>query len=159
MAEPVPLPPPGFDDLLVNQKINYVQSFGTELRPHPETVPVPDWHREIIDERLKNLEANPDAGDNWEVFRSDSARIRQPPLKRMSRRFIVRPLAEANLENAAQWYHEERPGLADGFSKMSIGRSCACASGRFNSPWWPAMCAERCCTPSRTPSIFGCLTR
>ena len=33
----------------------------------------------------------------------------------MSRRFIVRPLAEADLENAARWYEEEGPGLAGRF--------------------------------------------
>ena len=33
----------------------------------------------------------------------------------MSRRFIVRPLAEADLENAARWYEEERAGLAERF--------------------------------------------
>lgn len=30
----------------------------------------------------------------------------------MARRFIVRPLAEADLESAARWYDDERPGLA-----------------------------------------------
>jgi plasmid stabilization system protein ParE len=33
----------------------------------------------------------------------------------MARRFIVRPLAEADLENAARWYDEERAGLAERF--------------------------------------------
>ena len=33
----------------------------------------------------------------------------------MSRRFIVRPIAEADLDNAARWYDEERPGLATRF--------------------------------------------
>jgi plasmid stabilization system protein ParE len=33
----------------------------------------------------------------------------------MPRRFIVRPLAEADLENAAQWYGEERARLAERF--------------------------------------------
>ena len=33
----------------------------------------------------------------------------------MSRRFIVRPLAEADLEDAAQWYEDERAGLAERF--------------------------------------------
>jgi plasmid stabilization system protein ParE len=33
----------------------------------------------------------------------------------MSRRFIVRPLAEADLDNAARWYDEERPGFATRF--------------------------------------------
>ena len=35
----------------------------------------------------------------------------------MSRRFIVRPLAEADSENVARWYDEERPGLAERFLK------------------------------------------
>lgn len=33
----------------------------------------------------------------------------------MSRRFIVRPLAEADLDDAAGWYDNERPGLAARF--------------------------------------------
>jgi len=33
----------------------------------------------------------------------------------MTRRFIVRPLAEADLEDAARWYDGERAGLADRF--------------------------------------------
>ena len=67
MPKPVPLPPPGFDDLSVDEKIDYVQSLWDRIAATPETVPVPDWHRDIIDERLKDLQANPDAGDNWEV--------------------------------------------------------------------------------------------
>jgi plasmid stabilization system protein ParE len=33
----------------------------------------------------------------------------------MARRFIVRPLAEADIESAAQWHHGEQPGLAARF--------------------------------------------
>jgi plasmid stabilization system protein ParE len=33
----------------------------------------------------------------------------------MSRRFIVRPLAEADLEHAAGWYDEEQVGLGSRF--------------------------------------------
>ena len=33
----------------------------------------------------------------------------------MPRRFIVRPLAEADLEDAARWYGEERAHLAERF--------------------------------------------
>jgi len=33
----------------------------------------------------------------------------------MSRRFIVRPLAEADIEDAARWYDDERAGLVDRF--------------------------------------------
>jgi putative addiction module component (TIGR02574 family) len=67
MPRPVPLPPPGFDDLSVDEKIDYLQSLWDRIAATPETIPVPDWHREILDERLKDLEADPDAGDSWEV--------------------------------------------------------------------------------------------
>jgi len=33
----------------------------------------------------------------------------------MTRRFIVRPLAEADLEDAARWYEDERAGLSERF--------------------------------------------
>ena len=33
----------------------------------------------------------------------------------MSRGFIVRPLAEADLEDAARWYEDEQAGLAERF--------------------------------------------
>ena len=33
----------------------------------------------------------------------------------MTRRLIVRPLAEADLDDAARWYEAERPGLAERF--------------------------------------------
>lgn len=67
MPKAVPLPPPGFDDLSVDEKIDYLQSLWDRIAASPGSIPVPDWHREIIDERLKDLEANPDAGDTWEA--------------------------------------------------------------------------------------------
>jgi putative addiction module component (TIGR02574 family) len=33
----------------------------------PEAIPLPEWHREILDQRVKDLEANPDAGHSWDV--------------------------------------------------------------------------------------------
>jgi hypothetical protein len=67
MAKPVPLPPPGFDDLSVDEKIDDLQSLWDRIAATPDTVPVPVWHTVIIDERLKDLEANPSVGDSWEV--------------------------------------------------------------------------------------------
>jgi putative addiction module component (TIGR02574 family) len=66
MSTPVPLPPPGFDDLSVEEKIDYLQSLWHRIAASPETIPVPDWHREVLDERLNDLEANPDDGDSWD---------------------------------------------------------------------------------------------
>lgn len=67
MAKPVPLPPPGFDELSVEEKIDYLQSLWDRIAASPDAIPLPDWHREILDERLKELEANPDAGDSWDA--------------------------------------------------------------------------------------------
>ena len=41
MANPVPLPPPGFDDLSVEEKIDYLQSLWERIAASPETIPVP----------------------------------------------------------------------------------------------------------------------
>src|SRR5438445_7834046 len=42
---------------------------GTESRRLPSKVPVPEWHREILNERLKDYEVDPDAGESWEIVR------------------------------------------------------------------------------------------
>ena len=69
MPNSVPLPPPGFDDLSVDEQIAYVESLWDRIAATPEQVRVPEWHREILDERLKDDEANPDAGATWDVVR------------------------------------------------------------------------------------------
>ena len=69
MLKPVALPPPGFDELSVEEQIEYVQSLWDRIAATPEQVPVPDGHRQILDERLKDYEANPEAGDSWDVVR------------------------------------------------------------------------------------------
>lgn len=69
MPKPVPLPPPGFDDLSVDEPIEYVQSLWDRIAATPEQVPVLEWHCEILDERLRDYEANPDAGESWDVVR------------------------------------------------------------------------------------------
>jgi putative addiction module component (TIGR02574 family) len=72
MPKPVPLPPPGFDELSVDEKIDYLQSLCDRIAATPETIPFPDWHREVLDERLRDLEADPDAGVVHERLRKIS---------------------------------------------------------------------------------------
>jgi len=55
MPKPVVIPPPGFDELSVDEQIDYVQSLWDRLAATPEQVPVPDSHREMLHERLKAL--------------------------------------------------------------------------------------------------------
>ena len=69
MPKPVAIPPPGFDELSIEEQIDYVQSLWNRIAASPERVPIADWHREVLDERLKDYEANPDAGESWDVVR------------------------------------------------------------------------------------------
>lgn len=52
MANSVQLPPPGFDDLSVDEQLEYLEALWDRVAAHPERVPVPDWHRQLIKERL-----------------------------------------------------------------------------------------------------------
>jgi putative addiction module component (TIGR02574 family) len=69
MPKPVAIPPPGFDQLSVEEQIDYVQLLWERIAATADQVPVPDWHREVLDERLNDFEANPDTGESWDIVR------------------------------------------------------------------------------------------
>ena len=77
MAASVQIPPPGFEDLSIDEKIAYVQSLWDLVHADAATAPVPDWQKRILDERLAELEANPDSAIPWEeVFGRLSSEIK-----------------------------------------------------------------------------------
>lgn len=51
MPQPA-LPPPGFDDLSPEEKLDYIQGLWDRFSEHPADVPTPDWHRQVVAERL-----------------------------------------------------------------------------------------------------------
>lgn len=51
MADHIRTPPPGFDDLPVEEQIAYVQSLWDRIAAHPDRVPVPQWHLEELRRR------------------------------------------------------------------------------------------------------------
>lgn len=71
MSEPIPTPPPGFDELTVDERIDFVQFLWDRIAATPEQVPVPDWHRRIIRERLASYRTSPDAGRSWTDARTE----------------------------------------------------------------------------------------
>ncbi|MBI4002579.1 MAG: addiction module protein [Nitrospira defluvii] len=74
MSKIVPTPPPGFDDLSVDERIDFVQSLWDRIAANSEQVPVPEWHRQIIRERLEAYRANPAVGRSWTDVRTDIER-------------------------------------------------------------------------------------
>ena len=72
MAANLPLPPPGFDDLSLDDQIDYVQSLWDRIAAKPDEVPVPDWHREVIRQRMAEQQASPSEGRPWEEVRDET---------------------------------------------------------------------------------------
>jgi len=67
-------PPPGFDDLTAEEKVEYVQSLWDRILARPEEVPVPRWHQEIVAERLAAHLEDPDAAQPAETIFENLAR-------------------------------------------------------------------------------------
>lgn len=71
MTERVEIPPPGFDSLPVDEQIDYVQDLWDWIAARPEDIPVSDWQKKLIDERLRqHAEANPEDTVPWEEVRA-----------------------------------------------------------------------------------------
>lgn len=68
MTQRVPNPPPGFDDLTVDQKLDYLQSLWDRIAAKPDSVPVPDWHLDLIEERLRMSRGT---GRSWNEVRDE----------------------------------------------------------------------------------------
>lgn len=56
ISQPLALPP-GFEQLNKDQQIDYVQQLWDLILAMPERVPVPEWHLEVVRERVASQEA------------------------------------------------------------------------------------------------------
>jgi putative addiction module component (TIGR02574 family) len=64
-------PPPGFDELSVEEKLEYLQNlWGRIVSTSPE-VPTPDWHRQVIAERIAAYRAGEGTSRPWSEFRDE----------------------------------------------------------------------------------------
>jgi hypothetical protein len=76
MSGPI-APPPGFEDLPVEEKIAYVQALWDLIVDHPDDVPVPEWHTAVINERLAEARSSTATVRSWAEARADlHARLR-----------------------------------------------------------------------------------
>lgn len=66
MSQTLPVPPPGFEALSLEEQIDYVQSLWDHIAARPDEVPVPDWHRQVLAERLASYDTSAVAGKTWE---------------------------------------------------------------------------------------------
>lgn len=73
--DPVRTPPPGFDDLPVEEQIDYVQSLWNRIAAHPDRVPMPEWHRDEL--RRRESEGSSEPPSSWEDARARILRRRK----------------------------------------------------------------------------------
>jgi hypothetical protein len=52
---------------LDRRKIDYLTSLWDRITTPPATFDVPDSHQEVIAERLRDLDSDPNSGDAWDV--------------------------------------------------------------------------------------------
>jgi putative addiction module component (TIGR02574 family) len=72
MSHEPPFPPPGFDELTIEEQIEYAGALWDYVTSRPEEVPVPAWHKEIIAARLAKYRAGDEAGwKTWEEFEQE----------------------------------------------------------------------------------------
>ena len=69
MARPVPTPPRGFNELSVEEKIDYLGALWDLIASDPGEVPVPSWHREILEQRVQAEAENPSDVEPWDSVR------------------------------------------------------------------------------------------
>lgn len=63
--------PPEFDALSSEEQITYVQDLWDRIAQQPERVAIPDEHKRIVEERLREYAANPDLGRPWSEVRDE----------------------------------------------------------------------------------------
>jgi len=71
MANKLSNPPAGFDELTVDEKLDYVESLWDRIAARPENVAVPEWHLEVIEQRTNGSEAGSHGGRSWDDFREE----------------------------------------------------------------------------------------
>jgi putative addiction module component (TIGR02574 family) len=67
---------PSLEDILrlpADQRLRLVEEIWDSLVALPQDVPVPDWHRQLLDERLDSGER---ASRSWEQVRENARRPR-----------------------------------------------------------------------------------
>ena len=65
MAHSLRMPPPGFDDLSVDEQIDYVQSLWDRIAVSVGELPLADWQRAVMDQRLVAHLSTPDEARPW----------------------------------------------------------------------------------------------
>ena len=74
MARTEPTLPRGFRNLSPSERIDYVQHLWDEITADAETVPVPAWHKRVLDQRIARRHAHSRGAKSWPIVRREIER-------------------------------------------------------------------------------------
>jgi putative addiction module component (TIGR02574 family) len=57
------------EQLTVAQRLDLIARLWDSIPDTMETLPIPEWHRQELERRLADADANPEAGIPWEVVK------------------------------------------------------------------------------------------
>ncbi len=66
MPHALPLPPPGFDALPVDEQIEYIQSLWDRIAVSVDQVPLQQWQQALLEERLSAHRRAPEDSQPWQ---------------------------------------------------------------------------------------------
>ncbi len=65
---------PELKQMTVSEKLQLMEALGDDLCRREEDIPVPDWHKEVLDERERQLAGGQAAFVDWETAKERIAR-------------------------------------------------------------------------------------
>jgi putative addiction module component (TIGR02574 family) len=71
VANRLPDPPPGFDELPVGEQIEYVHALWDRIVAREHEIPMLEEHRAELDRRLAEHDADPDGVRPWSEVQAD----------------------------------------------------------------------------------------
>lgn len=69
------------DELLAlpaDQRLDLAQKLWASLAADPSSVPVPEWHRQLLRQRMESYEKDRQAGEPWETVMERLSRRPKP---------------------------------------------------------------------------------
>jgi toxin ParE1/3/4 len=108
MSSTIPEIPEEFKALSTDERIAYVQALWDFIAQSPEEIPVPEWQKEILKERLAARDNRPKATATWEG--KSTRQVARPLIP-----LFFEPEAIADIEATRSWYGQQSPGLGTRF--------------------------------------------
>lgn len=71
MSSPLPIPPPGFDQLSPTEQLDYIDEFLDYVTAGAKAADVPEWQIKILDERIARYREFGMEETTWEEFEQE----------------------------------------------------------------------------------------